>query len=74
LLKKKIKKAYLMPFMPVAGDHAKTDLAGDEDDSWKSVLTKAEITCVPILKETAEYESFVDISVSHIKGPLSHFD
>ena len=35
LLKKKIKKAYLMPFMSVAGDHAKNDMAGDEDDSWK---------------------------------------
>jgi sirohydrochlorin cobaltochelatase len=74
LIKKKIKKAYLMPFMSVAGDHAKNDMAGDEDDSWKSILTKAGIQCVPILKGTAEYESFVDIWVSHIKGPLSHFD
>jgi sirohydrochlorin cobaltochelatase len=74
LIKKKIKKAYLMPFMSVAGDHAKNDMAGDEDDSWKSILTIAGIQCVPILKGTAEYESFVDIWVSHIKGPLSHFD
>jgi len=74
LLKKKIKKAYLMPFMSVAGDHAQNDMAGDQEDSWKSVLTKAGITCVPILKGTAEYESFVDIWVSHLKGPLSHFD
>ena len=74
LLKKNITKAYLMPFMSVAGDHAKNDMAGDEEDSWKSVLTKAGITCVPILKGTAEYDSFVDIWVSHIRGPLSHFD
>jgi sirohydrochlorin cobaltochelatase len=33
LLNKKIKKAYLMPFMSVAGDYAKNDMAGDEDDS-----------------------------------------
>ncbi len=74
LLKKKIKKAYLMPFMSVAGDHAKNDMAGDEDDSWKSILTKAGIQCVPILKGTAEYDSFVDIWVSHIRDILSHFD
>jgi sirohydrochlorin cobaltochelatase len=74
LLKKKIKKAYLMPFMSVAGDHAKNDMAGDEEDSWKSILTKAGIQCVPILKGTAEYDSFVDIWVSHISGPLSHFE
>ena len=74
LLKKKIKKAYLIPFMSVAGDHAKNDMAGDEEDSWKSVLTKAGIACVPILKGTAEEDSFIDIWVSHIRGPLSHFD
>ncbi len=73
LLKNKIKKAYLMPFMSVAGDHAKNDMAGDEEDSWKSILTKAGIECVPILKGTAEFDSFVDIWVDHIGGPLSHF-
>jgi len=74
LLQKKIKKAYLMPFMSVAGDHAKNDMAGDEDDSWKTIFTKAGIQCVPILRGTAEYEDFVDIWVGHIRGPMSHFD
>jgi sirohydrochlorin cobaltochelatase len=74
MLQKKIRKAYLMPFMSVAGDHAKNDMAGDEDDSWKSILTKAGIQCVPILKGTAEYDVFVDIWVDHLGGPLSHFD
>jgi len=73
LKKKRIKKAYLMPFMSVAGDHAKNDMASDEDDSWKSILTKAGIKCVPILKGTAEYDEFVDIWVEHLNGPLSHF-
>ena len=74
MLQKKIKKAYLMPFMSVAGDHAKNDMAGDEDDSWKSIFTKAGIQCVPILKGTAEYDVFVDMWVDHLSGPLSHFD
>lgn len=74
VLKKKIKKAYLMPFMSVAGDHAKNDLAGNEADSWKSIFTMAGIQCVPILKGTAEYEVFVDIWVDHLRGALSHFD
>ena len=73
LLKKKIKKAYLMPFMSVAGDHAKNDMAGDDDDSWKSILTQAGIECVPVLKGSAEYDSFVEIWVDHLGGPLSHF-
>lgn len=74
MIKKKIKKAYLMPFMSVAGDHAKNDMAGDEENSWKTIFTKAGIACVPILKGTAEYDDFVDIWVDHIRGPLSHLE
>jgi sirohydrochlorin cobaltochelatase len=73
LLKKNIKKAYLMPFMSVAGDHAKNDMAGDEDDSWKSILTKAGIECLPVLKGTAEFDPFIDIWVDHLSGVMNHF-
>ena len=37
--------------MSVAGDHAKNDMAGDEDDSWKSIFTKAGIQCIPFSRE-----------------------
>jgi sirohydrochlorin cobaltochelatase len=73
LKKNNIKKTYLMPFMSVAGDHAKNDMASAEEDSWKSVLSKEGIEVVPILKGTAEYDVFVDIWVDHLGGPLSHF-
>lgn len=36
----KARKVWLMPFMIVAGDHAKNDMAGEEEDSWKSMLMK----------------------------------
>ena len=35
-----IKNVTLMPFMMVAGDHANNDMAGDEEDSHKSLLIK----------------------------------
>jgi len=73
LRKNGIKKVYLMPFMSVAGDHAKNDMAGDEDDSWKSILTKEGYEVVTILKGTAEFDEFVQIWVDHLGGPLSHF-
>ena len=73
LTQKKIKKVYLMPFMSVAGDHAKNDMAGDEDDSWKSILTQAGFECDVVLKGTAEYDDFVDIWVDHVGVPLAHF-
>jgi sirohydrochlorin cobaltochelatase len=73
LKKKNIKKAYLMPFMSVAGDHAKNDMAGTEEDSWVSILTKEGVECVPVLKGTAEFDEFVDIWVDHLGVPLNHF-
>ena len=30
------KKVVLRPLMVVAGDHANNDMAGDDEDSWKS--------------------------------------
>jgi len=73
LKKKGITKAYLIPLMSVAGDHARNDMAGDEDDSWKSILTRAGITCVPILKGTAEYDAIADLWLEHLKIAMAHF-
>jgi len=73
LLARGIKKAYLVPFMSVAGDHALNDMASSEEDSWKSILTRAGITCVPILKGTAEYDDMVEIWIDHLKEVMSHF-
>ncbi len=36
------KKVILRPFMVVAGDHANNDMAGDDEDSWKSKFIASE--------------------------------
>lgn len=73
LLENKTKTAYLIPFMSVAGDHARNDMAGPEDDSWKSILTQAGIKCIPVLKGSAEYDGIVDVWVDHLASAMSHF-
>lgn len=35
------KNVILRPLMVVAGDHANNDMAGDDDDSWKSMFVKS---------------------------------
>ena len=40
LKERKPSRVLLAPFMIVAGDHACNDMAGDEPDSWKSILEK----------------------------------
>jgi sirohydrochlorin cobaltochelatase len=69
-----IRKAYLMPFMSVAGDHAKNDLAGDEDDSWKSLFKKAGIETKCILKGSAEFDEIANIWLDHLQFALEKID
>lgn len=73
LKKKRIKKVYLMPFMLVAGDHARNDMCGDEDDSWKSVLEKEGFTVECVLKGTGEMPEVVDVWMDNIETAYSHF-
>jgi sirohydrochlorin cobaltochelatase len=60
-----IKKVVLLPFMIVAGDHATNDMAGDEDDSWKSILEAKGYTVTPVLKGLGEYPEIRRIFVRH---------
>jgi sirohydrochlorin cobaltochelatase len=72
LKKRGVKKAYLLPLMAVAGDHARNDMCGKEDDSWKSILGKNGIAAECILKGTAENPEIVDIWLGNMKRAYSH--
>ena len=69
-----VEKAYLMPLMSVAGDHARNDMVGPEENSWKSILEKQGISSEPVLKGLAEYQEFVDIWLDHLKTAFGHLD
>lgn len=59
-------KVVLAPLMVVAGDHAVNDMAGEGEDSWKSLFEKAgyEVDC--ILKGLGEFQSIRNIYLQHI--------
>jgi len=61
-----VKKIMIKPFMIVAGDHATNDMAGDEPDSWKSILEKEGFSVQPVLHGLGENRQFAAIFVSHI--------
>lgn len=67
LQEKKVRKAFLMPFMAVAGDHARKDMAGDQADSWKSQLHEEGITVETVLTGIAEYPEIVEIWLDHLR-------
>ncbi len=60
-----VKKVVIRAFMIVAGDHAINDMAGPEDDSWKSMLTRAGIEVIPYLHGMGENDKIADIYVRH---------
>lgn len=64
------KRVVLVPFMVVAGDHAVNDMAGDEEDSWKSVFAGEgyEVEC--LLMGLGEMKAIREIYVGHVKAAL----
>ncbi len=60
-------KVLLKPFMIVAGDHAINDMAGDDPESWKSVLSKQGLDVEPVLEGLGNNDAFASIFIDHIK-------
>lgn len=60
------KKATLIPFMFVAGDHAINDMAGEEETSWVNQLIKNGIETTTVLKGLGEYERIKELYCKHI--------
>lgn len=67
LKRDKYSKTVLMPFLIVAGDHAHNDMAGDEDDSWKNILTANNIEVRTITKGLGANEAIREIYINHLK-------
>lgn len=58
LLKAKdIKEITIMPAMMVAGDHANNDMAGDDEDSHKTILESCGFKVTPYLHGMGENEN-----------------
>lgn len=74
----KYERVVLRPMMIVAGDHANNDMAGDEEDSWKSVFEangfEGKVICE--VKGLGELEAVQQLLVEHAKAakPLAETD
>lgn len=65
------RRAWLVPFFSVAGAHARRDLAGDDAHSWRGVLTRAGIDCLPVLAGLLEIEAFARIFLDRLHAALA---
>jgi len=67
LVKDGIKNVVLKPLMIVAGDHANNDMAGDEDDSWKTTIKSKGIKVITVIHGLGESSEIGKILIQHIK-------
>lgn len=63
-------KVLLTPLMVVAGDHATNDMAGDEEDSWKTIFHQAGYEVSILLKGLGEYPAIRRMYVEHIRRAM----
>lgn len=61
-----VRKVWLMPLMIVAGDHARNDMAGTDDDSWKSRLEKEGFSVEVVLHGLGEENAIALLFVDHL--------
>lgn len=59
-------RVILAPFMIVAGDHAKNDMAGDDPESWYSQFKARGYEVEPVLKGLGEYPGIRKLLVEHL--------
>jgi sirohydrochlorin cobaltochelatase len=65
--RRNVKKIVLVPFMFVAGDHAKNDMAGEDEKSWKNIFEQAgyEVEC--LMKGMGEYQKIRECYTEHLR-------
>lgn len=66
LRKSPVERVTLMPFFIVAGDHAQNDLAGEDDDSWKSILEQEGYAVTVHLKGMGEFPETGALFARHV--------
>ena len=63
-------RVVLEPLMIVAGDHANNDMAGDDDDSWKSIFEANGIKVRTVIRGLGEYKPVQQQYLKHIDAAL----
>lgn len=66
LKQKNIQEITLMPYMLVAGDHARNDMAGEEEESWEQILKVLDMKVNVYMHGLGENEKYQDIFVQHL--------
>jgi sirohydrochlorin cobaltochelatase len=69
-----VREAWLQPCMVVAGFSAKEEIAGEAAGSWKSILQRGGVECVPVGKGLGQYDDVVRIWVEQVEQLMMQLD
>lgn len=64
----------LVPLMMVAGDHANNDMAGEEDDSWKSTFEAMGKEVVILMRGLGELKGIQELIADHARAAMKEID
>lgn len=67
ITEERYRKVILAPFMIVAGEHAKSDMAGDGEDSWKRQFEQIGCKVECVFQGLGEYKEIRKIFLEHLK-------
>ncbi len=71
LVRRGVARAWLTPFMSVAGYHVREDIAGARPGSWARTLAERGITPLPVVTGTTAHPGFVTIWLAHLAAALA---
>lgn len=70
LVSNEVESVTLKPLMLVSGDHARNDMVGDDEDSWKNQLEAKGIKVEADMRSLGEIENFQQIYIQHIEDAI----
>lgn len=68
--KENYSKILLKPLMVVAGDHAQNDMAGDDEDSWKSMFITNGYDVECVVEGLAQSSDILEMYIKHVQNAI----
>lgn len=67
-------RVVLVPLMMVAGDHANNDMAGEDDDSWKSTFEAMGKEVLILMRGLGELKGIQELIADHARAAMKEID
>jgi sirohydrochlorin cobaltochelatase len=69
-----VKEAFLLPFLFGAGNHVQSDMAGENEESWKNIVSSYGIKVMPVVKGIGEFNIFADRWMSNLRRAFKELE